>query len=375
MATLTSRERVSRALTRRQPDRVPIYDRFWFETECDFRDRLGCPFPAGTTWANANAYGHVHGTLWEHFDMDLLEVGWPDYRLRMIDPEVIDESDEWVLHRDGNGAVLRWWKHKMGTPEHVDYTVVTPDAWAAVKSQLSVTRDRIRWDEFRPLYCRARDAERFVCYGTVEPFEIVKDVLGHEVMLMAMIEYPDWLHEVFDTYTTMAIRLFELNEAEGMPCDGAFVYGDIAYRNGPFMSPAHYREFLQPYHRRFFDEFARRGMPVIYHSDGDIRMVTDDLIDAGVSAIQPMENSAGMDLRELAPVYGERLAFVGNIDVKVMLTNDADRVREEVRSKLAAAMPYSGYMYHSDHSVPPGVTMETYETVLAEVRFVGRYDA
>jgi uroporphyrinogen decarboxylase len=371
---MTSQERTARTLAFQQPDRVPIYDQFWFETQVDFRRAIGRPFPDGISWDTAHPWSHVNGSLWEYFDMDLLQVGWPDYRLRMIDSEVLDETDEWILQRDGNWAELRWWKHKMGTPEHVSFGINTPERWAEVKSLLQATRDRVRWDEFRPLYERARAADRYLCYGTVEPFEIVKDVLGHEIMLMAMVAHPEWLHDVFDTFTDMAIDLFKMTEADGMVCDGAFVYGDVAYKNGPFMSPAHYREFLQPYHKRMFDEFHRRDMPVLYHSDGDIRLLLDDLIAAGVTAINPLENNAGMDLRELAPAYGERLGFCGNIDVKVMLTNDHDAVVDEVRTKLQAAMPYNGYIYHSDHSIPPGVTLETYRTVLDEVRRVGVYD-
>ena len=203
---------------------------------------------------------------------------------------------------------------------------------------------------------------------------MVKDVLGHEIMLKAMLKRPEWVHDVFDTYTRVAIRMFELVEAEGMTCDGAFVYGDMAYNTGPFMSPKHFREFLFPYHKRMFDEFHKRGMPVIFHSDGDIRLVLDDLIESGADAINPLEAKANMDVRELAPVYGDRLGFVGNIDVRVLLSNDPEQVRAEVRSKLAAVMPYHGYIYHSDHSVPPGVELDTYRLLLEEVRRVGRYD-
>jgi uroporphyrinogen-III decarboxylase len=80
-----------------------------------------------------------------------------------------------------------------------------------------------------------------------------------------------------------------------------------------------------------------------------------------------------MDVRELAPKYQTRLGYCGNIDARVLETNDLDRIREEIRSKLAATMPYNAYIYHSDHSVPPGVTLETYQAVLAEVRESGRY--
>lgn len=372
---MTGKERVARTLTHRQPDRVPIYDKFWFEAERDFRERLGVPLLERHTrfdWDTAPCAQPQ--TIWELFDMDMVEVAWPDFRLRFSPPEVIEETDEWLLQRDGNQAVLRWWKHKMGTPEHVAFGIDSPEKWAAVRHLMTASRERVRWDEFWPLYRRARAAGRYVCFATVEPIEMIKDVLGHEIMLRSMIKRPEWIHDIFNTYITVAIEMLELVEAEGMVCDGAFVYGDIAYNTGPFMSPRHYREFVQPYHRRLFDEFHQRGMPVLLHSDGDIRLLLDDLIDAGVDFINPLEAKAGMDVRELAPKYGNQLGYCGNIDARVLATNDLERIREELRSKLTAVMAGHNYIYHSDHSVPPSVTLETYQAVLAEVRQAGRYD-
>jgi uroporphyrinogen decarboxylase len=114
-------------------------------------------------------------------------------------------------------------------------------------------------------------------------------------------------------------------------------------------------------------------MPVIFHSDGDIRLLIPHFLDAGVDMIQPLEAKASMDVRALAPQYGDRLGFCGNIDVTVLATNDRERIRAELHSKLAAAMPYRGYMYHSDHSIPPGVTFDTYRWLLDEARRVGWY--
>jgi len=376
MSTLTSRERIARALARQPVDRVPKYDWFWDETWREFQRDLGPRFTAQAQAActGGSAYGPETYTLWEYFDFDLMQVAWPDYKLRLIPDEILQETDEWKIVRDGNWAELKWWKHKMGTPEHMRYGIDTPEKWAEVKHLLQPTRDRIRWEEFWPRYNRARAAGRFVCFAGVEIFESVKDVLGHEIMLKAMIRRPEWLHDVFDTYCRAHIQLFELAEAEGMVCDGAFIYGDMAYKTGPFMSPRHYREFSFPYHKRYFDEFHKRGMPVIFHSDGDIRPVIPDLMRAGVDAINPMESRAGMDVRELAPQYGDQLSFVGNIDVTVLATNDRERIRAEVESKMRAGMAKRCYIYHSDHSIPRGVTLETYEYVMQLVEELGRYD-
>lgn len=375
---MSSRERVARALARQTPDRVPIYDHYWYEAEMEFRRGLGCPLPPAGEVAELDtpriARVHKLPMMSEEFDMDILELGWPDFRLRMIPAVTLEENDESILQRDGNDAVLRWWKHKMGVPEHVRYEIDSPEKWAKVKPLLTATRERIRWDEYKPMYRRARDLDRYVCYCSVEPFEMIKDVLGHEIMLRAMIRQPEWIHDIFNTYTAVAIRLFEMWEAEGLTCDGAFIYGDMAYNTGPFMSPKFFREFLVPYHKRYFDEFHKRGMQVMFHSDGDIRTVLPDLIYSGVDAINPLECKANMDLRELAPKWGDRLGFVGGFDVRVMATNDRDRIREEVRSKLAAAMPYRGIIYHSDHSVPPGVTLDSYRFMLEEILRVGKYE-
>lgn len=373
MAELTSKERVARTLARQPVDRIPMYDSFWEETERDFVTQINDPRLTANIHDEREAGGDKV-TLWEYLDFDIMQVAWPDQRLRMVEPTVIEESDEWVLQRDGNDALLRWWKHKMGTPEHVGFGIDTPEKWAKVKPLLQPTRDRIRWDIFRPRYERAKRDDRFICYAGVEMIESIKDVLGHEAMLLNMIKRPEWIHDVFDTYTEFLIGMFQLAEAEGMVCDGAFIYGDTAYKNGPFMSPRHFREFSFPCYKRFFDEFHKRDMPVIFHSDGDIRKILDGLIEAGVDTINPLEARAGMDVRELAPQFGDRLGFCGNIDVTVLMTNDRDKIREELHSKLKAAMPYNGYIYHSDHSIPPGVTLETYRWLLDEARRVGTYD-
>lgn len=369
---LSSRERVARCLARRPHDRVPLSDWFWAETEAEFVRQIGDPnLWCGLHDAKKGLYDKI--TLPEYFDFDLIEVAWPDQRLRLAEPEILEESDEWVLQRDGNEAVLRWWKHKMGTPEHVAFGINSPDKWFRVKHLLQPCKERVRWAEFWPRYRRARAANKFVCFAGVEIIESVKDTLGHEMLCKALIKQPEWIRDVFETYTQFEIDMFRLVEAEGMVCDGAFIYGDIAYKNGPFMSPRHYREFVFPCHKRFFDEFKKRNMPVIFHSDGDIRPLIPHFIDAGVDMINPLESRAGMDVRELAPQYGDRLGFCGNIDVTVLATNDRAQIRAELESKMKSAMNCSGYMYHSDHSIPPGVTLDTYRWLLDEVRRLGTY--
>src|ERR1022692_278075 len=116
------------------------------------------------------------------------------------------------------------------------------------------------------------------------------------------------------------------------------------------------------------------GWPFVFHTDGDVNAVIEDYIKAGFDCLQPLEAKAGMDVRNLCPDYGDRLAFIGNCDVMIYATNDRDAIEEEIRTKFEAGKATRGYAYHSDHSVPPSVSWETYCFVMDVVDKYGNYD-
>jgi uroporphyrinogen decarboxylase len=111
-------------------------------------------------------------------------------------------------------------------------------------------------------------------------------------------------------------------------------------------------------------------MRFIFHTDGDVNGVMDLYLEAGFDCLQPLEAKANMDVRRLCPRYGDRMAFFGNIDVMTMATNDLARIEAEIVAKFAAGKATQGYIYHSDHSIPPSVSWETYQGIM---RLVDRY--
>ena len=137
---------------------------------------------------------------------------------------------------------------------------------------------------------------------------------------------------------------------------------------------AAYRSLIWPDHRRLAGWAHEKGLKFIYHTDGDVNGVVDLYIQAGFDCLQPLEAKARMDIRTLIPRYGDRLAFFGNIDIRVLSTNDPDQVEEELRSKLEAGKSRRGYIFHSDHSVPPAVSWKTYQHVIRLLNNLGKYD-
>jgi len=91
-----------------------------------------------------------------------------------------------------------------------------------------------------------------------------------------------------------------------------------------------------------------------------------------VDAYNPVEAKAGLDVVDLKRRFGRRWAFAGNLDVRVLSTNQREAVRREVLRKLTAAQG-GGYILQSDHSVPDTVAPDTYDYVVRLAREFGTY--
>ena len=75
-------------------------------------------------------------------------------------------------------------------------------------------------------------------------FECMHPVCGHENMLMGMIDDPEWVRDMADSYARLIIELQEIVFAqEGYP-DGIWYYEDMGFKERPFMSPAMYADLF-----------------------------------------------------------------------------------------------------------------------------------
>ena len=94
--------------------------------------------------------------------------------------------------------------------------------------------------------------------------------------------------------------------------------------------------------------------------------IADDLIECGVRVFNPFQAPAGFDVVELRKQYAGRMAFYGNIDVKKMFAGP-EELEAEIRHKVPVARQ-GGFIFHSDHSVPPQVSFQQYSWVLRTAR-------
>ena len=360
MEELTGVERIGNILQRKPVDRIGVFEHFWDDTHRIWRENGWIPEDV----AMEDAFG---------FDMRLF---WAFNMVADLDfePVVIEETEETVLKRDGNGALLRRHKLHDSTPEHVDFLVKDRAGWEAhIKPRLTPDRRRIDFAGYRQAKREAAEKNRFFCWSGVNVFEQMHPMCGHEYMLMGMALDPDWVCDMTETYARLTIELQEILFAEEGYPDGIWYYEDMGYKQHPFMSPRMYREIIQPAHARTIAWAHSKKLPVIMHSCGFVEPLLPGMLAAGIDCLQVIEVKAGMDLLRLYQQYGERLSFMGGIDVRVLYNNDRAEIDAELAAKIPIVKGQYGYVLHSDHSIPNNVHPDTYRYFVEKGLELGRY--
>ena len=227
--------------------------------------------------------------------------------------------------------------------------------------------DRDRGD-YREKYERARREGKFTCLVFREPYEAVREFLGTDGMLGLMAEDPALVREMFAHNCRITLEMIDLLDSLGMRMDGYWVWGDIAYTGGMFFSPSMYRELLMPVHSELF---GRLGKYFIYHTDGNMRTCLPLLVEAGIRGINPIEIKAGNDFFEISERYGDRIVLTGGMDVTILGTNVRTEIEREVRTKLQGTRGKK-YIFHSDHSIPPVMSLDSYRYLMGLVDEHGR---
>ncbi len=149
---------------------------------------------------------------------------------------------------------------------------------------------------------------------------------------------------------------------------------DIASKTATIFSPDFLRREFFPRLRTMVGMYHELGCKVIYHSDGNLNAVMDDLVAAEIDAINPLETQAGMDLRDIKERYGKRLVLVGGIDASELLPlGSVDEVRAGTRQALRIAAPGSGYVLGSTTELSNAIPWQNIVAMWETALQYGRY--
>ena len=365
-------ERMKKTLRHQEPDRVPISDFFWGSFLARWREELGL---------------EPDTDIYRYYDLDWMQFN-PNLDPHIKPFEIVVENAEEVVVRTGFEALIRK-KLAYPMPDFLSFETDTVEKMEAFQfddpcderryfrggdDQINGVGDGFARnldsfiDRLKPAW---PDFASFV--GVCEAHEMLWRMIGSENVMLWIGLYPEEIGKFVERINAFNLEIAKAQiKAAGGLLDGMVVWGDVAYKNGMFFSPAYWRKYFKPGVKALVEECHAHDLPVIYHGCGNASSIYEDFIEMGINAYNPLEAKAGLDVVELRRRFGHRMGFCGNMDVILWAAGDRDELKRAVLTKLNAAKG-GGFIFQSDHSVPSSVPGKNYDYVVKLVREYGKY--
>ncbi len=331
---LSRRERVRRALRHEPLDRLP--------TQVGWTAQMGERLAAH--------FGVPVSDLAARFDNHLvrLDLG----HVPRLGPDGRTRTDWWGAGHDAQeeGYFIR--ESPLATDPDLD-AFAWPDPWAA-----GLLDDAAR--------LREQTGED----GFVVPnlgfalFERAWSLRGFEQLLFDLAADPGYVAELLDRITE--IQLVLIGRYLDLGVDGGYFGDDYGAQAGLLFSPATWRRLVKPRLARLFEPFVERGLPVLMHSDGRIDEIVPDLVEIGLTALNPVQPEV-LDHAWLRAAFGARLAFYGGVSTQTVLPyGTTDEVRVAVDACRSSLAPDgTGLLLAPSHRLMADIPMANVEAMLA----------
>jgi uroporphyrinogen decarboxylase len=283
--------------------------------------------------------------------------------------KVISEDEDTKIIRNETGAIIRVFKEheKSRMPQWLEYPIKSRKDFREYKKRLnpySPERHPVDWDSFK----KARLARDYPLGVDVGSFygHTLQQWLGTESLCMLFYDEPGFVHEM-----TEHLEYFFLEQirryVEEIDFDFAAFGEDIAFKGRSFMSPAMFREFIQPRYVKIVEFLRSHGIDIVFvDSDGCIDELIPLWMEVGINGFSPLEVAAGEDALALKQKYGSDIVLAGNVDKRALISGK-EAIDREV-AKVKRLLDMGGYFPAIDHSVPPDVALGNFTYYLQKLK-------
>lgn len=200
----------------------------------------------------------------------------------------------------------------------------------------------------------------FACHGD-GTFEIPN---GNDMYEFAyrIADEPEKVHKEAEKRCIDAIENLKRQKDAGI--DVALLCADYCYNSGPFLSPEMFDEFITPYLARIIESGRKNGVYMIKHTDGNIMPIIESLVQCNPHALHSLDPMAGVDIKKVKELYGDRVALCGNVHCAALQTGTDDDVRESAEYCLKYGSKGGGYIFCTSNVPFKGMPPERYAMIL-----------
>ncbi len=214
--------------------------------------------------------------------------------------------------------------------------------------------------------------DRAICFHHRAAFMWAAYLMGLESLLVAFLERPDMAELVMDK--VLEANMAVARRAISAGAEVVLLGDDYADNRGPMMSPAMFDRFIFPRLKQMVDMVHDEGALCVKHTDGNIYPILESIVRAGPDGVHPIEPAAGMELREVKRLIGDRVAIAGNIDCGELLSNGSvEDVRDAVRKAIGDAAGGGGYVLTSSNSIHSSCKAENVVAMVEACKEFGEY--
>jgi len=365
--TMTSRERVLKALTHQVPDRIPI-DLGGFQTGihriayADLIKHLGINDKI-TILDPVQQLAKPCEEILKRFHVDFryIVAHGPDSFKGGIEKNTRN-GRSWFDLKDEFGVV--W-----STPEDQQLFMDishNPLAEATVKDVQNYPfpkgDDPTRFTGLREQALKIRNETPYAIStgigGVV--YETCWYMRGLEQWFVDTIEQPEFCEALLDKTLEYWMGYYKCFMAEiGDLADVIMIGDDLAGQSGPLFSGVFYRNVVKPRQKKLVQYIKSLTTAKIwYHTCGSCTSLLPELKDNGVDIVNPVQISAdNMDPVKLKEDFGKELVFWGGAcdSQHILPFATPEKVREDVRKNLEAFKPDGGYVFNNVHNIQAGV--------------------
>ncbi|MCL5986174.1 MAG: hypothetical protein M1371_06365 [Actinobacteria bacterium] len=278
-----------------------------------------------------------------------------------FEEEIIDQNDENVIYRRDDGKIVKTKRDGSSMPQFLEYPVKTNRDFEKIKERFnpeSKKRFPEQWNNLIKDYKNRTYPLQLGGGNFCGFFSILREMMGLEKTLYVFYDNPALVFEILDFFTDFYINLY-FKIVSKVEVDYILIWEDMAFKNGPMISPNIFKKFLLPYYKKFIDKMKSFGIRhFIVDTDGNFEVLIPLFMEGGVTGFYPFEVQAGMDIEKVRENY-PKLIIMGGID-KMALASGKEAILREI-VKVKRMIKRGGYIPYTDHMVPPDVSFNNYK--------------
>jgi len=222
-------------------------------------------------------------------------------------------------------------------------------------------------------------------WGDPDAIVTAKKAFGDDIAVGGMVGGGLWAIEIIHDWVDFSTKLYEHRdqihaEAEAMcvracasidaqaeaGADFFYLPHDVGFNGGCFISPEDFREIVTPYMRRMIDRVKHHGRWAIFHSDGQLMSILDQILECEPHCLHSIDSMAGMDIAEVKKLTHGKMALMGNVQCNLMQEGPDEAIRKSARYCLEHASAKGGYIFSTSNTIFPGMPLRNYEVMLDE---------